>query len=178
MLFILQVSILSEQTPYITCTTDTDRLTTLYRRRVPHQRTGQAVTPMYYQTGTHLGHTLQPVRPKGMSKSCSPSGKALPVKSLDHTPVTSGSKDGPDTSRGETGNTTHTASTATPTADCNLSPKIYSYHIGECVQPGGTRVHDSPSMCSPTTMCGTVAITQGLQLPQMGVSTTRRPQGA
>ena len=32
-------------------------------------------------------------------------------------------------------------------------------------------MHDSPSMCSPTTKRGKVTITQGLQLPLRGVST-------
>ena len=78
---------------------------------------------------------LLPASPEGMRESCSPSGKAkvgptsqAPIT----TTVTSGSKDGPDTSRDVPGYTTHQQPTeATPTVDCNLSPMVYNYRRGE-----------------------------------------------
>ena len=96
---------------------------------------------------------LLPASPEGMRESCSPSGKARggPTSQAPMTtPVTSESKDEPDLSRKVPGYTTHQLPTeATPTVDCNLSPKVYNYHRGEGVQPGGPHVPYSTNMRPP-----------------------------
>ena len=90
---------------------------------------------MYNHSGTHLGHALPPASPEGMREACSPSGKAKrgPTSQVPTTTtVTSGSKDGSDTSREAPGYTRQQQPTeATPTEDCNLSPKVYNYHREE-----------------------------------------------